>query len=141
MFHRIEMTNADYEPVPVVTRCLLWAVTGLDVMAVVWMLRAGDWLDSANAVLSIVTLGGHHWIVFGLALAGFLLLAALAPATHGFVRASRVHRILLPIAGVVSVVALAGLLSVFAVVAAAVAVVALLFGARPRARIDVFRRR
>ena len=32
MFHRIEMTNADYEPVPVVTRCLLWAVTGLDVM-------------------------------------------------------------------------------------------------------------
>jgi hypothetical protein len=128
------------QPVPFGTRCVLWAVAGLDVMAVVWMLRMGDWLDTANPVLSIVTLGGHHWIVFGLALAGFLLLAALAPATHGFVRASRLQRILLPVAGLVSVVALAGLLSIVAVVVGVVAIVAVLLGARPM-RIDVFRRR
>jgi hypothetical protein len=132
--------GANVQPVPVGTRCVLWAVAGLDVMAVVWMLRMGDWLDTANPVLSIVTLGGHHWVVFGLALAGFLLLAALAPATHGFVRASWLQRILLPIAGLVSVVALAGLLSVVAVVVGVVLVTAVLLGARPT-RIDVFRRR
>src|SRR3954451_11724935 len=132
--------GANIQPVPGGTRCLLWAVAALDVMAVVWMLRMGDWLDTANPVLSIVTLGGHHWIVFGLALAGFLLLAVLAPATHGFMRASRLQRIVLPVAGLVSVVALAGLLSIVAVVVGLVALTAVLLGARPT-RIDVFRRR
>jgi hypothetical protein len=138
----VEFQNggANFQPVPVGTRCLLWAVAALDVMAVVWMLRTGDWLDTANPVLSIVTLGGHHWIVFGLALAGFLLLAVLAPATHGFMRASRLQRIILPVAGLVSVVALAGLLSIVAVVVGLVALTAVLLGARPT-RIDVFRRR
>lgn len=133
-------SGANVQPVPVGTRCLLWAVAGLDVMAVVWMLRTGEWLDTANPVLSILTLGGHHWVVFGLALAGFLLLAALAPITHGFVRTNKLQRILLPIAGLVSVIASAGLLSVIAVGMGALVVVAVLLGARPT-RIDVFRRR
>jgi len=132
--------GANFQTVPFGTRCVLWAMAGLDVMAVIWMLRMGDWLDNAIPVLSIVTLGGHHWVVFGLALVGFLLLAALAPATHGFVRASRLQRIVLPVAGLLSVVALAGLLSIVAVVVGVVLLVAVLMGARPT-RVDVFRRR
>src|SRR6185312_12734931 len=58
---------ATSQPIPLGTRCVLCAVAGLDVMAVAWMLRMGDWL------------------------AGFLL-AVLAPATHGFVYASRLQR-------------------------------------------------
>ena len=136
----LQGAGAHFQPVPLGTRCLLWGVASLDVMAVVWMLRMGDWLDTANPVLSIVTLGGHHWLVFGLALAGFLLLAALAPVTHGFARTSRIQRVLLPAAGLMSVVALAGLLSIFAVAVGAVVVAAVLLGARPT-RINVFRRR
>jgi hypothetical protein len=123
---------------PASTRWTLWGVTTVDVMVVVWMIVAGQWLDSASLLTSVITLGGHHELVLGLALVGFTLLAGLAPLTRGFAVASRFQLAVIPVAGVVSVVALAGLLSVFGLAAVVLVVLlAVLLGGRPRARIDV----
>lgn len=80
----------------------------LDVMAVAWMLAAGGWLD---AHVPVVTLGGHHVVVLGLAAAGFGLLAVLAVATRGFVTVGRGPSALVVLGVVASIAATAGVLS------------------------------
>lgn len=125
---------------PATTCGISWTAFVLDVAAVVWTTRMGGWLDTANPLLSMITLGGHHRIVLGLALAGLLMLAVLAPLTGGFVRASGVQLVLLPIAGVLSLAALAGLLSLVALGAVVVLVVVLLFKPHPRTRVELTQR-
>jgi hypothetical protein len=92
---------------------LLWIVAVLDMMAVAWMIAAGDKLDDASTLGAIATLGGRPAVVLGLALGGFLLLTALAVVTDGFSSASRLQLGLAIGACALSVVALAGALSVF----------------------------
>ena len=137
MLHRLpDPTPHAATVLPASTRWTLWGVTTVDVMVVVWMIVAGQWLDSASLLTSVITLGGHHELVLGLALVGFTLLAGLAPLTRGFAVASRFQLAVIPVAGVVSVVALAGLLSVFGLSAVVLVVLlAVLLGGRPRARI------
>ena len=106
----------------------LWALAGVDVMAASWMISAGDWLDRASRVTSVITLGGHHLVVLWLAALGFAILALLAPLTGGFAELNRVHLVALSVAGVVSVVAVAGIVSVAALVAGLALVVALVGG-------------
>ncbi|MHA6621406.1 hypothetical protein [Pseudonocardia sp. DLS-67] len=112
-----ESRSTQQVPLPIRARRLLWVVATLDVMAASWMIAAGDWLDRYSRVTSVVTLGGHHVVVLGLALAGFAILAVLAPLTNGFAMANGVHLVALSIAGVASVAAFAGMLSVAALVA------------------------
>jgi hypothetical protein len=107
-------------------RRLPWALAGLDVMAAAWMIAAGDWLDHASRVTSVITLGGHHLVVLWLAVLGFGILAVLAPLTGGFAELNRIQVVVLSIAGVVSVVAVAGVASVAALVVGSVLLVALL---------------
>jgi hypothetical protein len=90
---------------------LLWSIAVLDMVCVAWMLVAGSWLDQASRFTSVITLGGRHQLVLGLALAAFVMLAALAIATEGFTSATKLHVTLTVIAGVISVVALSGGLS------------------------------
>jgi hypothetical protein len=111
---------------PARTRRALWTIATLDVMACAWMLAAGDWLDRSSRIGSVITLGGHHLLVFWPALAGFALLAALAPATHGFTMTNRIQLTLMAVAGVLSVVALAGVLSVTLLIVGSLLLVALL---------------
>lgn len=107
-------------------RRLPWALAGLDVMAASWMVSAGDWLDRASRVTSVITIGGHHLVVLWLALLGFGILAVLAPLTGGFAELNRVQLVALSVAGVLSVVAVAGIASVAALVVGTVLLVALL---------------
>ena len=93
------------------TRCL-WIVAVLDMMAIAWMISAGDWLDQQTfGFAEVITLGGRHRLVLILAAVGFLMLAGLAVLTEGFTSAGRLQLALLTIAGTISVVALAGALS------------------------------
>lgn len=135
---RPEGPTGETAPLSTVARGLFWAALVLDVIVVVLMIRMGAELD-ASSLLSMITLGGHHRIVAGLAAAGLLLLVVLAPWTQGFARADRLQLVLLPIAGVLSLTSLAGLLSVLAVAAGVVLVAVLLF--TPRARLAVVQRR
>jgi hypothetical protein len=107
-------------------RRLPWLLAGVDVMAAAWMIAAGDWLDHASRVTSVITLGGHHLIVLWLAVLGFAILAVLAPLTGGFAELDRVQLVALSVAGVLSVVAVAGIASVAALVVGTVLLVALL---------------
>ena len=107
-------------------RRLPWALAGLDVMAASWMVSAGDWLDRASRVTSVITLGGHHVVVLWLAVLGFVILAVLATLTGGFAELNRVQLVALSVAGIVSVVALAGVVSVAALITGAAFLVALL---------------
>jgi Na+-transporting NADH:ubiquinone oxidoreductase subunit NqrE len=109
--------STDHLPVtsgvlPSNVRRLLWGAIALDVMAMAWMLSAGDWLDTSSRVASVVTLGGHHALVLWLAAAGFLMLTVLAVLTRGFVVVTRLEVPFLVLAAVVSVVAASGVLSV-----------------------------
>jgi hypothetical protein len=88
----------------------LWAVAILDIVAVASMIAAGDWLDKTSTLTSIVTLGGHHGLILIMAVAGFAMLAGLAPLTRAFSRATDLEEVLLGLACVFSVVALAGAL-------------------------------
>jgi hypothetical protein len=99
---------ADPISVPDRTRLLLWALVLGNVMVVAWMLSAGEWLDRSAPV---VTLGGHHLVVLWLAVAGFVLLGAMAVLTGGFAEASRVLMPFVVLSALVSVVAMAGVLS------------------------------
>jgi hypothetical protein len=130
----------DQRPVPPLTRAVLWTLCTLDVMVLVWMSTVGEWLDSASPITAVITLGGHHRVVLGVALAGFLVLAALAPATHGFAVARRWQSAALAVAGVLSAVALAGVLSVAGLLVGTVLLAALLLTNAPT-RIEVLRRR
>lgn len=107
-------------------RRLPWVLAGIDVMAAAWMIAAGDWLDQASRVTSVITLGGHHLVVLWLAMLGFGILAVLAPLSGGFSDLNRVHVVALSVAGVVSVVAVAGIASVAALVVGTVLLVAML---------------
>ena len=92
-------------------RCL-WIVAVLDMMAIAWMIAAGDWLDRQTfGFAEVITLGGRHWLVLILAAVGFVMLAGLAVLTEGFTSAGRLEIAFLTIAGTISVVALAGALS------------------------------
>ncbi len=107
-------------------RRLSWALAGLDVMAASWMVSAGDWLDRASRVTSVITLGGHHLVVLWLAVLGFGILAVLAPLTGGFAELNRVQLVALSVAGVLSMVAVAGIASIAVLVVGTVLLVALL---------------
>jgi hypothetical protein len=89
----------------------LWAVAVLDMMAVVWMITAGRWLDQTGGYAAAVTLGGHHELVLIMAAVGFVMLAGLAVLTAGFTSASKLEIGLISIACTISVAALAGALS------------------------------
>jgi hypothetical protein len=121
-----ESRSTQQVPLPIRARRLLWVVAALDVMAASWMIAAGDWLDRYSRVTSVVTLGGHHVVVLWLALAGFAILAVLAPMTNGFATANGVHLVALSIAGVASVAAFAGMLSVAALVAGVAGLIAVI---------------
>jgi hypothetical protein len=86
----------------------LWTLAVLDVVVVAWMLSAGEWLDRA---VPVVTLGGHHVVVLWLAVAGFLLLGAMAALTGGFLEGRRELMPFVVLSALVSVVALAGMLA------------------------------
>ena len=102
---------------------VLWALATLDVMAAVWMLTAGEWIDHRSPVM---TLGGHHLVVVWLAVLAFATLAVVAPLTGGFATVGRIALAALSIAGVVSVVALTGMLSVVGLVVGVALLVGLL---------------
>jgi hypothetical protein len=112
-----KLAEPSVHPLPARTQRMLWALTTTDIMAVAWMLAAGDWLDHASRLSSVITLGGHHRVVLALALVGFALLAALAPVTRGFSTANRMQLAGIVVAGTISLVALAGVLSVALLVA------------------------
>jgi hypothetical protein len=116
------------------TRRWLWSGIPLNVMAASWMISTGDRLDTASSITAVITLGGHHRVVLGLAIAGFVMLAVLALLTGGFTAARPVQQVALTMAGIVSIVALAGVLSVAAFVVGLVLLAALLFGGRPGRR-------
>jgi hypothetical protein len=121
----LQRSPAPISPTPRARR-VLWGITMLDVMAATWMLTAGDWLDHQSRVSAVVTLGGHHLVVFWLAVFAFAILAVVAPLTGGFALVNRVHVGALSIAGVFSVVALAGIVSVVGLVVGVVLLVAII---------------
>jgi hypothetical protein len=110
-------------PLPGKYQLVLWALAVMDVMVVAWMLSAGEWLDR-NA--PVVTLGGHHTVVLWLAVAGFVLVGAMAVLTGGFAEASRGLVPVVVLSALVSVVALAGVLSAALFVVLAVLLLTLL---------------
>jgi hypothetical protein len=110
-------------PLPAGWRRILWAVATFDVMAVAWMLSAGDVLDRSR-LTSVITLGGHHLVVLYLAMVGFAALAGLAALTGGFAVASRQQAIGISVAAAVSVLALAGVLSVVVLVVGSLLLIA-----------------
>lgn len=109
----------------------------LDAMTLVWMVAVGDWLESASLITSVITLGGHHEIVLGIALAGFVLLAGLALITRGFAVASAPQDTAMAVAGILSVAALAGIISVVGLVVGTILLVALVFRSVASCRITI----
>ena len=97
----------------------LWIVAMLDMVAVAWMIAAGNWFDQTSPLTSVVTLGGHHKLVLILAIVGFVMLAGLALLTDGFTSANKPELALIILACVISVVALAGALSAIVLLAIA----------------------
>lgn len=132
-------------PIPDKGRLLLWSLAILDVMAVAWMLSAGDWLDKSSPVSAVVTLGGHHIVVMCLALVGFAMLAGLALLTKALTVARPVHYPFIAVGALVSVVALGGVLSVAMLIVGVVLLVALVGASFVSGRLvflgSVFRRR
>jgi hypothetical protein len=113
-------------PVPPRTRRGLWVLATVDVMAAVWMITAGEWFSTTSTLTSVITLGGHHWVVLTLAGTGFLLLAAMAPMSGGFVEVDRVQAVLIAVAGAVSAAALAGVASIVGLIVGTVLLASLL---------------
>jgi hypothetical protein len=113
-------------PVPPGSRRALWALAVLDVGVVAWMAAMGEWFDSTSRLTAVVTLGGNHLLVLWLAVAGFAILAALAPLTGGFTVVAPWQMVLIAAAGAVSVVALGGMLSIAALIWSGVLAAALL---------------
>ncbi|MGQ0480020.1 MAG: hypothetical protein ACT4O0_03170 [Pseudonocardia sp.] len=105
-------------------RRALWGLALGDMMAVSWMLSAGEVLDRSR-LTSVITLGGHHLVVLYLAGAAFVGLAVLAALTCGFTEARQPHLIGIALACTVSVVALAGVISVVGLVAGALLLIGL----------------
>jgi hypothetical protein len=108
------------------TRRGLWKLALANAAAAVWMYSVGGWLDETSRVSSVITLGGHHVLVFWLAVVGFGILAATASMTGGFAEVTRLQAILIAVAGAMSVVALAGVISVLSLVVGVVLLISLL---------------
>lgn len=117
-----------HPPGPISTsgRRTLWSLALLDVMAIAWMLAAGDWFDRTSRLTSVVTLGGHHALVLWLAGAGLVALLVAAAMTGGFLWAGPVARGAIAVAGGVSAIAVGGIVSIAALVAGSVVMVAVL---------------
>jgi hypothetical protein len=101
-------------PIAPAGRRSLWALLAFDVVTAAWMLALGDWFDRASGVTSVVTLGGHHQIVFWLSVCSFVGLLVAAVMSDGFTAADGLTRALTAIAGGVAVVATGGLLAFLA---------------------------
>jgi hypothetical protein len=95
---------------------MLWSLAVGNVMAVSWMLSAGEVLDRSR-LTAVITLGGHHLVVLYLAATGFVALMVLAALTSGFADVRPPHLVGIALACAVSVLALAGVLSVVGLVA------------------------
>jgi hypothetical protein len=116
------------EPFSERTARWLWIIAMLDMVAVAWMIAAGDWFDQTCRFTSVITLGGHHGLVLSLALVGFVMLAGLALPTNGFTSRTGLELTITIIACVISIIALAGALS--AILLLALAALLLGFGIR-----------
>jgi hypothetical protein len=92
-------------------RRALWGLLALDMMTAAWMLGMGDWFDRTSRLTSVVTLGGHHQVVFWLATCSFVGLLLAAVWSDGFTAADGRIRGLLAVAGGTAVLASAGVLS------------------------------
>jgi hypothetical protein len=88
-------------------------------VAVAWGIAGLDRFDPTSTLRSAITLGGHSRLILIMAVAGFALLAGLAPPTRAFSRATELEFALLIVACVISVVALAGALSAILLLALA----------------------
>jgi hypothetical protein len=126
MLQKAGDTGIARRPVPPRTRRGLWMLATADVMAAVWMITAGEWFSTASTLTSVITLGGHQWLVLSLAGTGFLLLAAMAPMTGGFVEVDRAQAVLIAVAGAVSAAALAGVASIVGLIVGTVLLASLL---------------
>jgi hypothetical protein len=104
----------------------LWSVTILDVVAVAWMRAAGAEFDKTSTLSRVATWGGHHRLILIMAIAGFGMLAGLAPLTMAFSRATDFEMSLLSLACVISAAALAGALSAIVILAFAGVLAAIL---------------
>jgi hypothetical protein len=107
------------EPVSERVQVRLCAVAVLDMVAVAWGIDGLDRFDPTSTLGSAITLGGHPRLILIMAVAGFALLAGLAPLTRAFSRATELEFALLIVACVISVVALAGALSTILLLALA----------------------
>lgn len=105
---------------------MLLGLLAADVMAVAWMLAAGDWLDRTTPLTSVVTLGGHHQVVLWLAACSFAVLLLVAVLSGGFEVANGTVRILAMLAAGASLVAVGGMISMAALVVGVVVLIALL---------------
>jgi hypothetical protein len=104
----------------------LWSVASLDMVAIAWLIAAGDPFDQSSRLMRVITLGGHYRLVLIMAMASFALLAGLAPLTRAFSRATDIEFALLILACIASVIALAGALSVILLLALACGLAAIL---------------
>jgi hypothetical protein len=104
----------------------LWVVMILDVVAIASMCSGGDWLDQTSALSRLATMGGHHRLILIMAVISFVMLAALAPLTLAFSRATDFELSLLSLACVISVAGLAGALSAILLLAVAGVLTAIL---------------
>lgn len=112
-------------PVAATERLALWLLLLLDGGVAAWMVAMGRQLDGVSGFLSVITLGGRHGLVLGLAIGGLAVLVIAAVLTGGFHRADGIGRGLAAVGGASSLVAAGGLLSVLLVVALAVGAAAL----------------
>jgi hypothetical protein len=99
------------EPLSERTQVRLCAVAILDMVAAAWGIAGLDRFDPTSALGSAITLGGHPRLILIMAVAGFAMLAGLAPLTRAFSRATELEFALLIVACVISAVALSGALS------------------------------
>jgi hypothetical protein len=86
----------------------LWSVAVLDMVGIAWLIPYSDSFDQASMLSQAITLGGHPRLILIMAVAGFGILAGLAPLTRAFCRATDLECTLLILACVISLVALAG---------------------------------
>ncbi|WP_132430141.1 hypothetical protein [Pseudonocardia endophytica] len=98
----------------------------LDAGVAAWMSATGPWFDETSALTRVITLGGHHVILFWVAVAAVATLLSAAVLTANFTTVGRAAGTVLTAAIGLSVVALAGLASVLALAATVVLLVSVL---------------
>ena len=104
----------------------LWGLLTLDVMTAAWMLGVGDWFDRTSRLTSVVTLGGHHYVVLWLAACSFVGLLVAAVLSDGFTAADGLVRGLAAVAGGASIVATGGILACLALIVGTVVLATML---------------